>query len=78
VIERNPNYRPNPNRAIYVQGEINQLLVDRLTPQIISLRSLNSEAVTVYIDSPGGNIALMETLLHLLTASDQGLNLRAR
>jgi ATP-dependent protease ClpP protease subunit len=74
VIKPNPNYRPNPNRAIYVQGEINQALIDRLTPEIISLKSLSFEAITVYIDSPGGNIALMETLLQLLTASDQDLN----
>jgi hypothetical protein len=57
-----------------VQGEINQSLVDRLTPQIIALKNLSFEPITVYIDSNGGSVPLMETLLQLLTASDQDLN----
>ena len=71
MITPDPDFRPNANRAVYVQGKIDQQLVDRLTPEIISLKSQNSDPITVYIDSPGGSVVLMETLLSLLTASDQ-------
>lgn len=71
MIVPNPDYRPNPNRAIYLQGQIDQQLVDRLAPQIISLQSESRDPITTYIDSPGGSVHLMDTLLRLLTASNQ-------
>jgi hypothetical protein len=71
VITPDINYRPAPDRAIYLQGIIDQQLVDRLTPQIILLQNQNRNPITVYIDSPGGRVDLMETLLTLLGASDQ-------
>jgi ATP-dependent protease ClpP protease subunit len=74
VITPDPYFRPNPNRAIYVQGVFNQEMVDRLTPQILTLKSQSRDPITAYIDSPGGNVALMEALLGLLTASDQDFN----
>lgn len=73
MITPHPNYRPNPDRAIYVQGPIDQQLVNRLTPDIIRLQSQTRDPITVYIDSPGGRVDLMETLLTLLTASNQDL-----
>ena len=71
MITPNAGYRPNPERAIYITGEINQGMVDLLTPQIISLLSKSRDPITVYIDSPGGNVRLMEALLGLLVSSDQ-------
>jgi len=68
---RNPDCRPNAERAVYVQGFIDQQMVDRLTPAIISLQSQNRDPITVYIDSPGGAVSSMETLLKLLTVSNQ-------
>ena len=61
-----PKYVPNPDRAIYVQGVIDQALLYRLTPQIISLQNQGDEPLTIYIDSPGGSVSHMESLLHLL------------
>jgi ClpP protease-like protein len=73
VITPDKDYRPNPKRAVFIQGTIDQPLIDRLTPQIISLTADSSEPITVYIDSPGGSPSLMEALLRLLTVSDQDL-----
>ena len=71
MIIPDPDFRPNPNRAIYVQGLIDQQLVNRLTPKIISLQSQSRDPITIYIDSPGGLVAHMQALLNLLTASNQ-------
>lgn len=70
-LKPNPDYRPNPARAVYVQGVINQQLIDRLTPRIVELQSQSRDPITVYIDSPGGATATVEALLRLLSASNQ-------
>jgi ATP-dependent protease ClpP protease subunit len=71
VISPNPDYRPNPQRAIFVQGSIDQELIDRLTPEILLLHSEDRTPITVYIDSLGGSPALMESLFRLLKSSSQ-------
>lgn len=64
-------YRPNPSRALYLNGEINQALVDRLTPDIIRLRTASQEPIAVYIDSPGGDIRSAEVIRNLIRSSSQ-------
>jgi len=71
LIRPDNNYRPNPNRAVHVQGVFDQALVDRLTPQIIALHHQSRELITVFIDSRGGNTLVSETLRRLLTAPNQ-------
>lgn len=70
-MKANPDYRPNPERAVFVQGEIDQALVDRLTPTILSLQAKSRDPLTVYIDSVGGSIRAAELLSRLLKASNQ-------
>lgn len=65
------NYRLNPNRAIYINGVIDEKLVARLTPEILQLQSVSREPISVYIDSRGGSVQCMETILRLLKLSDQ-------
>lgn len=73
--KRDANFRENPNRAIYVFGEINQELVQKLTPEIIKLRHFDgTQPITVYIDSPGGAIPSYEHLEGLLFKPDQDGN----
>jgi ATP-dependent protease ClpP protease subunit len=74
MITPHPFFRPNPDRAIYVQGTIDQQLVNRLTPEIINLQNQSRDPITIYIDSPGGVVAHMERLLKLLLASNQDFN----
>lgn len=66
-----PRFRPNPNRAVYVQGTIDQALVDTLTPRILGLQHQDHEPITVYVDSRGGGTASAELILRLLRATDQ-------
>jgi ATP-dependent protease ClpP protease subunit len=71
LIVPDPNFRPDPSRGIYVLGLIDQFLVERLTPAIVSLCDKNREPITVYIDSRGGSVASAETILRLLQSTDQ-------
>ncbi len=66
MTDRPVNYSPDPGRCIHIQGVIDQALVYRLTPEIISLQSKSDAPITVYIDSPGGVVAHMESILQLL------------
>lgn len=71
MIVPDQNFRLNPQRAIYVTGLIDDALVSRLTPQILRLQSVNRFPISVYIDSPGGSVSSMETILRLLNLTDQ-------
>ena len=71
MIVPDPNFRPNPSRAIFVLGVIDQPLVERLTPQIITLCRQDREPITAYIDSRGGSVASAESILRLLQSTDQ-------
>jgi len=72
LLVPNPNFRPNPNRSVNIDGTIDDHLVSRLTPAILSLQHANREPITVYIlNSPGGNVSSMETVLRLLKSPDQ-------
>jgi ATP-dependent protease ClpP protease subunit len=64
-------YRPNPKRAVFLHGEINDVLARRLTEEIVLLASDSREPITVYIDSPGGDTFLSSALLRLLKSTDQ-------
>lgn len=65
------SYRPNTERAIYLHGDIDPELVSSLTPQILSLQSQSRMPITVFIDSPGGNVESTHDLLELLSVSNQ-------
>ena len=71
MIVPNQEYRINPKRSIYVQGEINQNTLRELTPQILSLKHEGCDPITVFIDSPGGSVFSMLALLRLLKADNQ-------
>lgn len=66
-----PNFTPNPKRAIYIQGTIDQELIHRVTPQILALQDESREPITAYIDSRGGAIEYKNSLFRLLTTSNQ-------
>jgi ATP-dependent protease ClpP protease subunit len=64
-------FRPNPARAIFLTGQINQDLVYKLTPRIVELQHESREPITIYIDSPGGSTAHATQILDLLRAPSQ-------
>jgi ATP-dependent protease ClpP protease subunit len=64
-------FRESPARSIFLTGEINQALVDLLTPQILRLQHDSKDPITVYIDSPGGSTYHARLIQRLLTNVDQ-------
>ena len=64
-------YRENPERCLYIQGEITSELVDKLLPQIQNLRLSSSEPITVYLHSGGGSVLYADMIYDLLTAPNQ-------
>ena len=67
----NPDYRENPLRAIFLVGEINQQLVNKLTPEILRLRHESDSPITVYVDSIGGSVYSAELIRNLIKAQKQ-------
>lgn len=61
----------NWNRAIHINTTIDDALLKELTPVILQMKQESSEPITVGIDSPGGNIVAVESLMGLLQAPDQ-------
>ncbi|MDO9531706.1 MAG: ATP-dependent Clp protease proteolytic subunit [Deltaproteobacteria bacterium] len=64
----------NWNRAIHIDTIIDDTLLKILTPIILKLRQDSTNPITIGIDSPGGSIASMQSLLGLLQAPDQDGN----
>ncbi|MDD5432496.1 MAG: ATP-dependent Clp protease proteolytic subunit [Candidatus Omnitrophica bacterium] len=61
----------NWERAIYINKPIDDTLMKELTPVILQMKQKSSDPITVGIDSPGGNVSTMESLLSLLNCPDQ-------
>lgn len=61
-------------RALHIESTIDEELVRRLTPQILSLRQESTAPITIGINSPGGSLAALDILLGLLTGPDQDGN----
>ena len=64
----------NWNRAIHINTNIDDKLLRDLTPVILQMKQESSEPITVGIDSPGGTIPAIESLLGLLKSPDQDGN----
>lgn len=64
----------NWNRAIHIDTTIDDTLIKTLTPIIMKLKQENTKPITIGIDSPGGSIAAMQSLLGLLQTPDQDGN----
>src|SRR5689334_18776689 len=65
----------NWSRCIHIDQAIDEELVKALTPQILLLRSESLSPITIAINSRGGSISAMETLVGLLTGPDQDGNI---
>ena len=61
----------NWSRSIIVNELIDNDLVRKLTPSILSLRQENNNPITIGIDSSGGSLASLDNLLGLLTGPTQ-------
>jgi ATP-dependent protease ClpP protease subunit len=65
-------FRPDPLRAIYIEGPFDDKLLTKITPQILRFLAHNRKPITAYIlDSPGGNTAVAQGILRMLHSSNQ-------
>jgi ATP-dependent protease ClpP protease subunit len=67
----NRNFRPDPDRGVYLSGPITQGTLDRLTPTILKLQGSDRGPISLFIDSPGGETRVADTLVKLLRAGNQ-------
>jgi hypothetical protein len=70
VVTPDPNFRPNPDRSIYISGKIDDAQANRLAPQIIEYRHTSNDPITVYINSNGGATASADIIWGLLKSKD--------
>lgn len=61
----------NWKRSIYISKTIDDSLIKELTPRILEMKQESAEPITIGIDSPGGNLSVMESILSLLKTPDQ-------
>lgn len=70
-MKKDSNYRPNPQRAIWVDSVLSDELLQRLLPKVEAFRSESMDPITVYIHSDGGDVRVLDILYGLLTSEDQ-------
>jgi ATP-dependent protease ClpP protease subunit len=66
------DFTPNPDRAIWIRGDLNGWLLNRLRPEILELTARSRAPITVFIDSRGGSPEVRDGILSLLRQTDQG------
>jgi ATP-dependent protease ClpP protease subunit len=71
LIKPDQNYRANPSRAIYVDGVLDDQLLSKLTPQILKLHQVRKPITLYILNSPGGNVGIMQDLIRLVQLKDQ-------
>jgi ATP-dependent protease ClpP protease subunit len=71
TLRPSPDFRPAPNRAVYILGAITQETVEKLTPEILKMQAAAREPITLYVDSPGGETRSADALVRLLRTGTQ-------
>jgi len=61
----------NWERSIFIDSEINDELVRGLIPRILHLRQVSNDPITIGINSLGGSLNSLNTLISLLTEASQ-------
>jgi ATP-dependent protease ClpP protease subunit len=65
------DFAPNPERAIWIDGEITKAMERRLRPRILELTAGSRAPITVFINSRGGHLGVGHRILDLLRSTDQ-------
>lgn len=72
----NSDFRPNPDRGVFLNDLVGPEMLRKLVPEILALKAANSEPITLYIDSFGGNTFYARSLRELLRSPDQDGSVR--
>ncbi|WP_298210532.1 ATP-dependent Clp protease proteolytic subunit [Acidovorax sp.] len=65
------HYSINWKRSVQITGSIRDEMLRELAPEILSLRQASRAPITVAINSPGGSIAVLDSLFGLLSGPNQ-------
>jgi ATP-dependent protease ClpP protease subunit len=76
VSGSNSDFRPNPDRGVFLNDLVGPEMLRKLVPEILALKAANSEPITLYIDSFGGNTFYARSLRELLRSPDQDGSVR--
>jgi ATP-dependent protease ClpP protease subunit len=60
------DFTPNPDRAIWIEGRIEEALLERFLPEIFELTAQSREPITVFINSRGGMPNVAQGILNAL------------
>jgi len=69
-VPDDPDFTPNPRRAIWIDGKFTEALLQRLRPQIFELTE-SREPITVFLNSDGAGPDVAEEILRLLRRTTQ-------
>jgi ATP-dependent protease ClpP protease subunit len=72
VVSDSADFTPNPDRAIWITGEMTQELAEHLQPEILAFNSQSRQPITVFIDGGGGNVRSARRILRLLKSTKGG------
>ncbi|NJM56148.1 MAG: ATP-dependent Clp protease proteolytic subunit [Verrucomicrobiae bacterium] len=65
-------YRPDPERAVWIRGEIRLESLENLIPSLLRFRHVHpKEPITLYIDSPGGIVDVALQVFEAAKTPDQ-------
>ena len=67
-----PDFTPNPDRAILIEGRFDEELLKRVTPEIVALITRSREPITLFVNSHGGQSEVGQTILNLLRWNGDG------
>ena len=70
MVQADPNFRADPARGVYITEPLTAALVSKVGPKILDLRSDKLKPITVFINSPGGDIRVLDILDGLLRSRD--------
>lgn len=70
MMQPDPNFRANPERGVYITEQLTPALVSKISSRILDLRLDKSTPITVFINSPGGDIRVLDILDGLLRSRD--------
>ena len=65
------DFTPNPERSVWIYGEIDRALLERIRPKVLELTSASREPITVFIESEGGKTKVAEEILRLLRSTSE-------
>jgi len=70
IVERflSKDFTPNSARAVWIQGELNQSLLNRVEPEIQAFTGQSTDPITLFIDSTGGSTVVCQRILNLLSS----------